>query len=458
MTLPAQTKETVELGPQEGPQTEFLSSLADIVIYGGAAGGGKTYGLLLEDLRHYNIPGFGSVTFRRHNTEVRNEGGLWDESKKLYPYLGARPVEATLQWKLPGGGKIRFSHLEQEKTVLEWQGSAICLLKFDELTHFSEYQFFYMLTRNRSTCGVRPYVRCTTNPDPDSWVRTFIDWWIGPDGFPIKERAGKLRWFVRVDEKIIWADSKEEIYEQFGSGLEIRPQSVTFIPSKLEDNKILMEKDPGYLGKLLAQDRVTRMRLREGNWNVRATAGSMFQRGWFPMLDAIPSGWIRAVRFWDRAATKPNENNKNPDWTRGVRILKYPNGTYLVTDLRSTRDTPGQVEKLIKNTASYDGVATRIASQQDPGSAGVAEAEYFIRMLAGYDVGTVVFNKDKLTRAKPVSAQAEVGNIYVLRAPWNDEFFSELENFPEGVHDDIVDVLSGGFNELAGGFSIADVL
>ncbi len=451
--------EPIRIQPQDGPQTDFLSTLADIAIYGGAAGGGKTYGLLLEDFRHHGNAKFGSVTFRRNSTQVRNEGGLWDESMNLYPLIGAHPREASLEWTFPSGARAKFAHLEYEKSVLDWQGTAVALIKFDELTHFSEYQFFYMLTRNRSTCGIMPYVRATTNPDPDSWVRRFIDWWIDPQtGFPIKERAGKLRWFIRLDEQFIWKDTRQEIYDQYGYGSEIQPKSVTFIPSKLEDNKILMQKDPGYLANLLAQDRVTRLRLREGNWNVRASAGMLFKREWMPIVETIPAGWIQAIRFWDRAATKPSETNYDPDWTRGLKLFKYADGRFIAADLKSCRDTPGRVETLIKATASHDSSATKIMSQQDPGSAGVAEAENFIRMLAGFDVHTEVFNKDKVTRAKPVSAQCEAGNIHVLRASWNEEFFTELENFPEGKHDDIVDVLSGAFNALSGGLSIADVL
>jgi predicted phage terminase large subunit-like protein len=449
--------EVVHFKPQDGPQYNFLATQADIAIYGGAAGGGKSYGLLLDPLRHVSNGKFGGTIFRRTSVQVRNEGGLWDESMGVYPHFGGHPGESRLRWKFPSGMSMGFANLEYDKDVFNFQGAQIPWIGFDELTHFTMQQFFYMLSRNRSMSGVRPRIKGTCNPDPDSWVRTFIDWWIGEDGFPIKERSGVLRWFIRLDDKFIWADTKEEIHAQYGYKAEIQPKSVTFIPSKLQDNKILMEKDPSYLANLLAQSRVDRMRLLEGNWNVRAAAGMLFQRQWFPIVDAIPGGWLQAVRFWDRAATKPSETNRDPDWTRGLKIYKYPDGRFVVADLKSMRDTPGQVESLIRNTASHDSYSTRILSQQDPGSAGVAEAENFVRMLSGYDVRTVLFNKDKLTRAKPVSAQAEVGAISVLRAPWNDEFFSELENFPEAVHDDIVDVLSGGFNSLSGGMSLADV-
>jgi predicted phage terminase large subunit-like protein len=446
------------LEPQAGPQTEFLKTSADIAIYGGAAGGGKSYGLLLEPLRHHDNKKFGCVIFRRNSTQVRNEGGLWDESMTIYPLFRGKPREANLEWLFPSGARLKFAHLEYDSTVLDWQGAQIPFIGFDELTHFTEHQFFYMLSRNRSTSGVPGYIRATTNPDPDSWVRKFIDWWIGPDGYPIPERSGSIRWFIRRDDKFIWADTPDEIYQQFGRGPEILPKSVTFIPSKVHDNKILLEKDPAYLSNLLALSRVERLRLLGGNWNVREAAGMMFQREWFPIIDAVPGGWIQCVRYWDRAATKPSESNRDPDWTRGLKLYKYPDNTFVVVDLKSVQDTPGKVETLVKTTASHDTYAIPIVGEQDPGSAGVADAENFVRMLSGYEVRIRKITQDKITRAKPVSAQCEAGNIRVLRASWNEEFFSELENFPDGAHDDIVDVLSGAFNELSGGMSLADVL
>lgn len=461
----APSPQTITIGPQPGPQTSFLHSHADIVFYGGAAGGGKSFGLLLDPCRHYLNEEFGGVVFRRTSVQVRNEGGLWDESMKLYPLLNARPREALLEWKFPGYGRsgmsMSFAHLEHEKDVLNWQGAQIPWMGFDEVTHFSENQFFYMLSRNRSTTGVRPRIRATCNPDPYSWVKKFIRWWLDDEGrFPRPERSGVIRYFIRINDSMVWADSKEEIYALYGTGKEIQPKSVTFIAAKLEDNKILMEKDPAYHGNLLALNRVDRLRLLYGDWNARASSGSLFKREWFPIVDAVPGGWVSAIRFWDRAATKPNETNKDPDWTRGLKLFRYPNDTYCVVDLRSDRDTPGKIETFIKNVAGHDGTSVKIKSQQDPGSAGVGEAEQFVKMLVGYDVHTETKPKDKVTRAKPVSAQCEFGNVSVFRAPWNDDFFDELESFSddpnEYAHDDIVDTLSGAFNDISGAMSLAD--
>ncbi len=440
--------------PQPGPQRAFLSTSADIAIYGGSAGSGKSFGLLLEPLRHYRNPRFGAVIFRRNTVQVRNEGGLWDESVTLYSQVGADPHESVLEWTFPAGGRVKFSHLEHEKTVYDWQGSQIPMIGFDEITHFTAKQFWYMLSRNRSDSGVPGYIRATCNPDPDSFVRPLIDWWIGEDGYPIKARSGVIRWFVRLNNELIWADSEAELFKKFGKGSEIQPKSLTFIPAKLQDNKILMAKDPSYLANLLALSHVDRMRLLDGNWNIRPSGGLVFQMGWFPVVDAIPSGWKQVIRYWDRGATAPSAENPDPDWTRGIKVYQYHDGTFIVADLRSMRDTPGKIEGFIKNVASFDGVGVRIMAQQDPGSAGVSEAEHFVRMLGGFDVKVETAMRDKFTRAKPVSAQAEAGNIRILRAGWNNEFFNELENFTddpgEYAHDDIVDALSGAFNVLAG--------
>lgn len=445
--------EQIVIAPQMGPQTIFLSTSANIAIYGGGAGSGKSFALLMEPLRHYDNPDFNGMIFRRTTKQVRNPGGLWQESRKLYTPLGGISREGSLDWVFPSGMKMQFAHLQHENTIYDWQGSQFSFLGFDELTHFTMDQFFYMLSRLRSMSGVPGYVRGTCNPDAESWVRSFIDWWIGPDGMPIKERSGVLRWFIRRDDMLIWANTAEELKAKYGQDEE--PMSVTFISALIHDNPALLAKNPQYIANLRALSRVERMRLLGGNWNIKETAGMFFQEEWFPIIDAIPASWVDCIRFWDRAATPKRENN-NPDWTRGLKMFRYADGSFVVADLKSCQDTPGAVEKMIKNVASHDGPRVRIMAQQDPGSAGVFEADNFKRMLLGYDVRTMQTSKDKITRAKPVSAQAEAGNIKVLRAPWNEEFFKELQIFPDGDHDDIVDTLSGAFNEMVTGFSIFD--
>lgn len=440
--------------PQPGPQEAFAASSADIAIYGGAAGGGKSFALLMEPLRH--VTGnreFAAVFFRRKTTEVRNPGGLWDVSSKLYPLLGGKPVEHVLEWSWQQGGKVKFAHLEHEKNVYDWQGSQIPLICFDELTHFSKSQFFYMLSRNRSECGVVPYVRATTNPDADSWVAEFIAWWIDQEtGMPIPERSGVVRWFVRINDSICWGDTRDELKERFGE--EVEPKSVTFIGAKLSDNQILMKADPSYKANLMAQSAVERARLMDGNWKIRPAAGLYFRREWVKVIDAAPAG-LEWIRFWDLAATEKTDMN-DPDWTVGVKmgIQRAPDRSIqriVVADARRMRESPRGVRNAITNTAEADGRNVRIGFFKDPGQAGKDQAQSLVAMLPRFAAKAYPISGDKVTLFGPFSAQCEAGNVEFVRGSWNEAVFSQLEGFPDAAHDDEADACSGAFNALANG-------
>ncbi len=233
-------------------------------MYGGAAGGGKTWALLLEAMRHTRNPDYGAVIFRRTSPQITNEGGLWDEAGRLYPLAGGRPKVGELQWVFPAGSVVTFRHLQHESNKYDWQGSQIPLIGFDELTHFTESQFFYMLSRNRSTCGVYPYIRGTTNPDASSWVKRFLAPWLDRK-YPDPARSGEIRWFVRVDGKILWARTRAELVERHPGSL---PKSCTFVRASVFDNPALLKRDPGYLANLQAQTPVERARLLDGDWDV----------------------------------------------------------------------------------------------------------------------------------------------------------------------------------------------
>jgi hypothetical protein len=279
--------------PQEGYQMEALSSNADIVIGGGAAGAGKTFSLLLKLLTYIlTVVGFGAVIFRRTTPQIKNEGGLWDTSFKLYSKIKkATAVQSSLTWYFKIGSaknKLKFSHIEHEKNVHDWQGSQIPFIGFDELTHFSKKMFFYLLTRNRSVCGVKPQVHATCNPDPWSWVKELIQWWIDENtGLPIPERSGVIRYFFQEADSYIWGDTYQEVYDQAkhlldpliektGYKMEDFIKSITFIAGNILENTELLSEDPGYLANLVNQDEQTKASLFEGNWNVKLTAKDIY--------------------------------------------------------------------------------------------------------------------------------------------------------------------------------------
>lgn len=459
-------REIIELRPQPGPQEMFLTTPADIAIYGGAAGGGKSFALLLEPLRHKNKDNFGGVIFRRDRQQVTNEGGLWDEAADIYPLFGASSNNTELFYKFPSGSTIGFAGLQLEKDVLKWQGSQIALLGFDELTHFTEYQFFYMLSRNRSKSAVRSYVRATTNPDAESWVAGFISWWIDQTtGQPIPDRAGVVRWLVRHNNFNHWFGDRNaaesfalqsfpELVEKYGS--ESFVKSVTFIPADLFDNPALLKSDPGYLANLLALPLIERERLLKGNWKVKAAAGKVYNRDWFEVVDNIGVGGLD-VRFWDLAATaaqvRDRKNKPGPDYTATVK-MRVKNGVWTITDAYQIQAAPASVEKLVMQMAEFDareakvnGTRYRLRWEIEPGSASVRENQRWVSQLRGLDAKGVASRVDKLARARACSVQAEFGNVKILRAPWNNELLSHLHGFPDLPHDDLFDAVSGAFNE-----------
>ena len=367
----------------------------------------------------------------------------------MYPFLGGRGRENTLDWVFPSGARIEFSHLQHLKDAVAHRSKQYCGLFFDEAALFEEGQFWNLFSRNRSVCGIPPFTRMVTNPpspkDPkQQWVRRLLDWWIGDDGFPIPERCGKVRWFVRSGDSLVWND-RDKLLKEFGPLNP--PVSITFIPSKLSDNRILMQKDPAYLAKLMALPLVERKMLMDGNWNVTASAGMYFRRSWFEVVDAAPAG-VKWVRGWDKAATKPSPQNPDPDWTAGVKYCRK-DGEFFIGHIERFRESPAGVERRIQNIAKSDGRNTKIVMWQDPGQAGKVEVDHYVRLLNGFTVKVHRASKDKITYAEPVSAQAERGNIKIVRGPWNEQFFDEVEAFPEGGHDDQIDGLNVAHLELA---------
>lgn len=171
--------------------------------------------------------------------------------------------------------------------------------------------------------------------------------------------------------------------------------------------------------------------------------GGMFKKAWFPIVRAIPAG-TKFVRGWDLAATEGAG-----DWTAGVKIGRQKNGRFIICDVVRDQKSAAGVERLLVNTTSQDGYLCEQSLPQDPGQAGKQQASYYIGKLAGYTAHATTESGDKETRANPLSAQAEAGNVDILEGDWNDTFLDELCVFPNGEHDDQVDGASRAFNTLA---------
>ncbi len=180
-----------------------------------------------------------------------------------------------------------------------------------------------------------------------------------------------------------------------------------------------------------------------------AREGTLFKRPWFGYVDELPTD-INWVRAWDLAGTDDNMKT-DPDYTAGVKIGWSPSTQlYYIAHVVRDRLSPAGVETLIKSMAELDGKNCKIFIPQDPGQAGKAQAESYVKLLAGWPVHTGVSGKaNKMERADPFAAQCEHGNVKLYRGVWAPDFVDELCGFPTGSHDDQVDAASSGFTLLS---------
>ena len=440
--------------PQPGPQTAFLSSPADIVIYGGAAGGGKSFALLMDPLRAISDPHFTGVIFRREMPRITAPGGLKDEAAGLWCDTGASWTSSPhIVFRWPSGAKIQLSHLQLESDKENWKGAQLSWIAFDELTEFEESQFWYLLSRNRNVSSrFKPCVRATTNPDGSSWVRKLLDWWIDPDtGLAIPGRSGVVRHFVREQDAMVWVD--EDWRDEDGNPA----QTITFISASLTDNAALMESDPTYRQRLLNTGYVEGQKLLYGNWNITHGKG-LFERhrinpqGIYP--HEVPDG-LSWVRYWDLADTEPHERNPDPDWTAGALVALHTDqhGTQrlYIKDLVCERLSGSAKHTLIRTTAERDGHTVTQALEQEGGASGSEVArDYKTRILAGFRVVMDRPTGSKTVRASRWLGLAEEAHVYLVRdedgrrSQWFDGLLSQLDTFPSGKRDR-VDAISGAY-------------
>lgn len=280
---------------QGGGQENMLSTPADITICGGCRGGSKTFTLLMETLKDIKNKNFRSVLLRH---EIDDLSDMVETSSTLYDDFGEyNKSKNDMRWNFYKGGFLKFSYhadtLDDFKK--RFQGKQFAYIGVDEITHMEYLKFKYLITCNRNAFHIRNRFIGTCNPDPDSWVAKFIDWWIGEDGLPIPERDGRVRYcFMDGDNVsgIYWGDTSEEVYEQckdiihaywkpeyeqYGTPQELFIKSVTFIEAKLSDNVKLMSSDPTYLANLVNQSDEQRARDLDGNWKYKAAGDDIIK-------------------------------------------------------------------------------------------------------------------------------------------------------------------------------------
>lgn len=449
----AKTTEVVERPilwqPHPGAQTKFLASSVAEVMYGGAAGGGKSDCLLVDALRGCNTPRYSAILFRRTYPDLIE---LIERSRELYSAFGGTYNGSEHIWRFPSGARVKFSHLQHDRDELAHKSIEYQYIAFDELTSFTEAQYRFLFSRLRSSRGIPMLMRSATNPGDrgHEWVlRRWAPWLLTeprPDLVPGFEGPfvdpGTTLWAWRPDP-----DGPESF-----SRYKRDPDAIsrTFIPALLRDNP--SADTPEYRRNLKQLDPVTYRQQAKGDWLVKPAAGLYFKRTWTKTIQPgqLPADRVR-WRSWDFAGTAKTEGKSDPDWTAGVLMSRDPHGTIYIEDVARERSTPGEIDKLLKRTAKQDGPQVSIFLPQDPGQAGKGQVQARRRLLSAYTVRSRTMTGDKVQRFGPFSSDAENGDVRIVAGAWNEAFLSELEGFPTGSHDDQADATSDGHTQLVTG-------
>lgn len=452
---PVQAQALPQICPQPGPQAAFFRSSADIVLYGGAAGGGKSWALLANALLYSNIERFSATIFRRTLAEIKATGGLIDQAKSLFFPYGAKFTQNPLRFTFPSGAVVEFRHLDGPDSQKSIQGAEICYIGIDEAGQTSEADFWYAVGRNRSTCGAKAHIRLSCNPDPDCFLRKLVDWWIEKDpdspnyGLAIPERSGIVRYFTKdpTSKDLVWFSEAE-----YDAGCETYGKhmlkSFTFIPAKTCDNPILLKLNPDYEANLALQDESVRRQLQEGNWLVRSVKNSIIDPDQFVVHAdnrEIPHRFDRMLRSWDFAATEGGG-----DWTVGqLWGLRGPN-LWLLGQVRGQWGTKHRNEQ-IRNTIQADfsvwnGLVEQWGETQ-PAAAGpqfTLALNDLCRAACGVDMKWLpTGGRDKIVRSEMFRAALAEGRCHVGTHSWFKEYAARMKGFPaSSVPDDEVDTSS----------------
>lgn len=379
-------------------QAAFLMLDCLEAFYGGAAGGAKSSALLMGGLMYAEEPGYNALILRKRYTDLSLPGGLMDRAREWLAPTDAIWNNATHMWSFPRGGRLAFGYCQSKNDVYRYGSSEFQYIGFDELTEFEQFEYRFLFSRVRRLTGSKVPLRVRSASNPG-----------GPGHDWVKER-------------FIDGVATERV----------------FIPAKLDDNPYIDRT--AYMKSLEQLDPVTRRQLLDGDWSARR-AGSIFRREWLPVVGKAPPA-MATVRAWDLAASLDGKR------TAGVKISKGVDGYFYIEHVVKGKWTPGERDRVIRQTAEADGKGIWIVIEQEPGSGGLAQVEAIVRMLTGWRVRGEKVTGDKVFRAGPLASQAEIGRVRLVQGPWVQDFVDELEAFPEGSYADQVDGASLGFGIL----------
>lgn len=413
-------------------QALFLALDCPEALYGGAAGGGKTDAALMAGAQFLPVPGYHAILIRRTYPQLRQQGGLIERALAWWGAENWNEQRHEFTFPHPDGppSVLGFGSLENENAKYKYDGAEFDFVGIDEVRHFTQAQYTYLLTRIRGTIDVPRRLRAFTNPGA-LWIR---------------ERFGIQRPSPANGQ---------------GRAMQLGPEGRRFVPAFLDENPHLLASDQLYIEKLMAQDPVTRAQMLNGDWWIQA-GGNMFK---IAGQDGTPPGcgyivlpasklppidsYAAVMRIVDLAATEPSFANPDPDWMRAQLWALTSDGFYHCIDQESARIGPGHVEAWLEDLVKRDirrHPQTGWVLEREAGSEAKMWVEGIVRRFTsrGLIPHSQIFidrpTTDKVTRARDYAAAVSRGLVAVVHADWTEDFLDEHRVFPaHDRHDDQVD-------------------
>jgi len=442
----------------------------------------KSYVGLMRHARFIEDPHYVGYVIRKNASMIMSTGGLFDEAVELYreiePGIGIKTRDKKIIF--PSGAQVAFNHYENDTAGEElYQGLQITNIMYDEATQADEKHIWWLLSRMRSKANYDGSMWLTCNPDPDSFIAKWIDWYLIPEkdengnknkhaGRPDPAKNGVVRYMLRRGDDIVWADTKEELIEKYQvpGRAPVRPISFMGLFGTIDDNPPLKEMNPDYKTNLESLRRVERERLLHGNWYARPEASGHFKRQWLEEELEEPAACdiVRTVRAWDLAGELKSETNPDPDYIASVKMSLLRNGRYFIHDVLRFRARFGDWVNKIVEVAKRDGRRVDILIPEDPNASAKAASRMLVNDIIshGFYAKCKPTNRSKLDRYRPFAASAKNGNVSILVGCANDEenniqndnnfYYAEQEVFKgngKDRHDDMVDSTADAFTELA---------
>lgn len=283
--------ETTIIRPHLGFQSSFVRTNVDVCFGGSSLGSGKTYGEILSIAEESLDPNWRGLFLRNNLDDIKAGGAILDTFRDVYGNSIQIRTADMPRVVFPSGAYCDVTHAADqsiEALLRRFKGRQYDTIIYDELTGFSWDAFKTILTRNRGKSKYAGKCRASTNPERESWIRDFIDWYVGDDGYIMEERDGVVRYFYMMGsdvKSVVWGSSKEEVYSLckadidkkldrvygFMKGRDKWPsliKSFCFYLGRMSENKEMLENNEGYLGSIAMSGGAEAEKMLMGNWNI----------------------------------------------------------------------------------------------------------------------------------------------------------------------------------------------